>query len=76
MFRVLRNDAHAAGLRTFFSFNNIELYLRSFLKVGATCVVSMNEHVFASVVGSNEAKTIVCIEELHGTFLHIASRLI
>lgn len=66
----MSDDLDAAGLGAFFALDHLELDLGSFLKEGAAGVVGVNEDVFAPALRRDETKSLSCVEELNGAFLH------
>ena len=72
---VLGNNSDAAGLRTFFTLDDIEFHFGSFVEVGAASIIGVHEHVFTTVVGCNESKAFACVEKLDCTFLHFINPL-
>src|SRR5260221_577060 len=71
--RGLADDLHAAGLRSLLALNHLELDLGALLEDGAARVVGVDENVLAAALRRDEPKTLSCVEELDGTFLHCFS---
>jgi len=60
--------------RAFLSLANFKLYRLSVIQRGITATTlnfrMMNEKVFATILWSNKAKTLVCVEPLNCTLTH------
>jgi hypothetical protein len=65
--------SYIVGTRAFFALTDFEVYLLVFIQGGIAACFNfrvMDEQISAAVIGSNETKTLTCIEPLYFTCTH------